>query len=270
VTGAQRFAWLPAGTTKLVDAALAYAAHRMAVFPVAGKLPLTAHGFRDASTDANVVTSWNWHRATGIGWAPPAGLFVLDVDGRHGGHATLAELERQHGRLPTTLEELTGSGGLHVVMRMPAGIEAKQSAGAIGAGLDIRVGGRGYIVVAPSKHPDTGLLYRWQTRAPVADAPAWLVALVRARPAAVEQPFKPSTQADISDRYARAVLEGEAEAVAATGEGGRNHRLVRAWFRCTRDGLPIDRGLVRAELTRAALAAGLPLWEIQRTLREAA
>ena len=56
-------------------------------------------------------------RASGIGWAMPA---------------------------------VTGGQGLHIVLRMPTGVEAKQSAGALGVGLDVRVGSKGYIVVAPS------------------------------------------------------------------------------------------------------------------------
>jgi hypothetical protein len=258
--------WLPIPRTALPAAALTYAAQGWRVFPVAGKLPLVARGFYDATTDAATIRGWDWSRATGIGWAMSAGLIVLDVDGRHGGIASLAELERAHGRLPETLEAVTGGGGLHVVVRIPTGVEAKQSAGAVAAGLDVRVGGKGYIVVAPSRHA-SGLRYRWQGRKPIALAPTWLVELVRVRPAVSYTPCN-SDDSEISDRYAARALAGEAAAVASSPEGERNHRLYAAWLRCTRDlATALDREHVRAELTRAAQAAGLGLPEIARTLR---
>jgi hypothetical protein len=234
------------------------------VFPVGGKVPLVAHGFRDATTDPTAIGAWNWGRATGIGWAIPPGLIVVDVDGAHGGIASLAILERQHGRLPETLEAVTGGGGLHVVLGMSAGIEAKQSAGAIAAGIDLRVGGKGYVVVAPSVHA-SGLRYRWQTRGPIAKAPEWLVDLVRIRAA---PSYTPLDHCQIGDRYAARVLAGEAAAVASAREGERNNRLYAAWLRCSHDLAGVlDREQVRAALTRAAQAAGLGLPEILRTLR---
>jgi hypothetical protein len=236
------------------------------VFPVAGKRPLTTHGFHDATTDCATVRAWDWKRASGIGWAIPPGLIVVDVDSRYGGVASLAELEHAHGALPGTLEAVTGGGGLHVLLRMPAGVEARQSAGAIAPGVDVRVGGKGFVVVAPSMHA-SGLRYGWQARNSVAIAlaPSWLVDLVRVRPA---QPFRPSGDRQIRDRYAASALAGEAAAVAACPKGRRNHRLCAAWLRCTRDlGAFLDREHVRAMLTRAAIAAGLGLAEIERTLR---
>jgi hypothetical protein len=68
-----------------------------------------------------------------------------------------------------------------------------------------------------------------------------------------------------------AALAGEAEAVAATSEGGRNHRLFAAWARCSRDAdvAPfLSRELVVRELTAAARACGLADAEIARTLRD--
>ena len=258
--------WLPIPRTPLAAAALAYAAHGWRVFPVQGKVPLVPRGFRDATVDAALIRSWNWKGATGIGWAIPPGLIVLDVDGRHGGIASLADLERQHGRLPQTLEAVTGGGGLHIALRIPAGVEVKQTASAVAAGLDVRVGGKGYVVVAPSMHA-SGLRYRWQTTAPAttADAPTWLVDLVRVRPAPA---YAPTSAREMGESYAARALAGEAAAVASSPKGRRNHRLYAAWLRCTRDlEAALDREHVRSELTRAAQAAGLELSEIARTLR---
>ncbi len=251
---------------RLLSAALGYSKLGWRVFPLRGKVPMTAHGFHDASKDEVTIRGWHWGTATGIGWAIPERAFVLDVDDRHGGFQALAELQRAHGKLPTTLEAVTGGGGLHLVFELPAGIQAKQSAGAIAAGIDVRTN-RGYVAVAPSMHA-SGLRYRWQSCAPIAVAPGWLVDVVKVRPAPTATPLTALEQREISDRYAAAVLEGEGAELGAMPEGGRNHRLYRAWKRCATDlAGSLDREVARRELTRAALKAGLSEPEIARTLR---
>jgi hypothetical protein len=42
-----------------VDAAFRYAAKGWPVFPCRGKIPLTPHGFRNASMDAATIEAWN-------------------------------------------------------------------------------------------------------------------------------------------------------------------------------------------------------------------
>jgi len=50
-----------------------------------------------------------------------SGIIVLDVDpGRHG-EAALAELVRQNGPLPRTVEAMTGDGGYHLYFAYPGG-----------------------------------------------------------------------------------------------------------------------------------------------------
>src|SRR3954447_23686594 len=76
-----------------------------------GKHPLTEHGFKDASTDPVKIMGWwsRWPDANIGGRAGAAsGRDVLDVDPRHGGDASLAELEAENGALPTTLVAKTG------------------------------------------------------------------------------------------------------------------------------------------------------------------
>jgi hypothetical protein len=263
-------AWLPTARTPVPEAARIYSAHGLPVFPVAqDKRPLTAHGFADATADENQIRElWSRFPDAGIGWPVALRLLVLDVDARHRGHESLAEMEREHGRLPATLTSVTGGGGLHLVFRLPIGVEARQLAG-LRTGIDTRVGGRGYIVVPPSMHA-SGLRYVWHERVPAAAAPEWLVDLVRRRPAPAPGAYTPRPPVGISkrDRYAAAVLAGEAAEVAATPEGGRNHRLFRAWRRCSADlGDVLDRDIVARELTAAAQAAGLEQREIARVLR---
>src|SRR5574344_642526 len=91
----------------MVAAALDLAAAGWEVFPLVEntKRPLTAHGVKDATTDADTIRAW-WERnpEANLGLAPGADLLVLDVDTKHGidGHDTLTGLEFMHGELPPT------------------------------------------------------------------------------------------------------------------------------------------------------------------------
>jgi hypothetical protein len=261
--------WLPSSRTPVAEAALIYAQHGLPVFPVRpDKRPLTPHGLHDASADPVRIADWweEWPGA-GIGWPVAKGLVVIDIDARHHGHESLDQLEREYARLPQTLTQVTGGGGLHLLFRVPEGLEVRQLAG-LRSGIDTRAAGRGYIVLPPSVHL-SGLRYDWRERVRPVDAPAWLIDLIRTKPAPpIAATVPPPSGTDRRSRYAAAVLRGEAEAVAATAEGGRNHRLFRAWRRCATDLADVlPREIVIDHLTAAARLAGLPPTEIERTLR---
>lgn len=134
---------------ELIEAAVEYAGRGLPVFPCKGKIPLTEHGFQDASTDTEAVLTWwtRWPDANiGVPTGEPSGIDVLDVDVQHGGAGTLAKLERRHGRLPRTAEVLTPSGGRHYwFVHRPL----KSTASKLGPGIDTR-GEGGYVIVPPS------------------------------------------------------------------------------------------------------------------------
>jgi len=168
----------------LIEAAVAFARRGLPVFPCNGKVPLTEHGFQDASTETEAVLTW-WTRwpeaAIGIPTGAVSGLFVLDVDVQHGGAGTLAELERKHGKLPQAPEVLTGGGGKHLYFRHP-GREVQSTAGKLGPGVDVRADG-GYVIAPPSLHA-SGRAYRWLRsgrKLELPEPPAWLLEEVRGR-----------------------------------------------------------------------------------------
>jgi hypothetical protein len=171
-----------------MQAAVAYARGGWAVFPCAGKKPITSGGFKAASTNPLAVRqTWAAHPGANIGLALSEGLWALDVDVGKGGAETLRALERKHSPLPFTLRQTTGTGGEHWIFRIPAGVTVRQGAG-FAPGLDTRVGGRGYLMVCPSVHPDTGKRYRWHSVVAPVEAPAWLLELVRAPDARMRAP----------------------------------------------------------------------------------
>lgn len=166
----------------MLDCALRYAT-RWAVFPCkpGEKRPACEHGCKDATTDETQIREWwtRWPSANiGVATGAPSGLFVLDVDGEAGFDA-LAELA---GEIPATLTQVTPSGGAHFLFTRPT--ELGNSARKLGANLDTR-GDGGYIVVAPSVHPNGGK-YRWANRNPVEPPPPWLLMAVRPLPERTE------------------------------------------------------------------------------------
>lgn len=144
---------------------------------------LIPHGVLDFTTDIDIVRKWWSQGPWNIGVRVPESMFVLDVDGPdrrpHPGKGlqALAELEDLNGPLPPTFTQITGSGGLHLFFRRPPG---KLSKARLPAGLEYKDRG-GYVVLAPSRHPDTGERYV-RCDHPVAAPPPWLVDLIVERP----------------------------------------------------------------------------------------
>ncbi|GAB4184039.1 MAG: hypothetical protein OHK0024_24080 [Thalassobaculales bacterium] len=183
------------------------------------KHPRTPRGVHDATREAALLRAWfgaavpvNLGIATGAG----SGIVVLDIDPRHGGDDSLAELERRHGALPVTWRFLTGGGGEHVVFRHP-GRPVPNSAGALGPGLDVR-GDGGYIVAPPSTHI-SGRAYaisvdHHPADVGLAELPAWLLDRLAGQANAVRRPAPPAA-------WRAGVVAG------LDGEGRRNETVAR-------------------------------------------
>ena len=167
----------------LLTAALAYAKRGWPVLPLQpnDKPPLgrlVHHAFYDASTDPMTIVRW-WTAEpsanVGIRTGLSSGLVILDVDPRAGGDTELFALEQQHGKLPETVEVLTGGGGRHLYFLHPGGIIKNIT---LKPGLEIKADG-GYVVASPSGHP-SGRSYVWECTShpdevPLAHLPEWLL-----------------------------------------------------------------------------------------------
>jgi hypothetical protein len=167
----------------MLEAALAYVREGVPVFPLGGKNPFKGtHGFKDATTDESVVRRmWKEHPGANIGMptGEKSGVFVLDPDGPRGAES-LATLEAKHKPLPETHEVRTGrsDGGRHLYFHQPADVKTKSGNSLLGPKLDVK-GDGGYVVLPPSIHPDSKLLYTLVNDGGPAQAPAWLLTLVR-------------------------------------------------------------------------------------------
>ena len=140
----------------------------LSIMPLKGKIPLTAHGCKDASQDPAQVREW-WTQYpsanVGIVTGDQNQILVVDVDIKHSqgkyGDQSLQALEKELGALPETWEAVTGTGGRHLYFRYPKGHDIRNSASQLGKDVDIRAQG-GYVVAPPSVHPDTHKLYEWK------------------------------------------------------------------------------------------------------------
>lgn len=220
-------------------AALGYAERLGPVFPLqpGGKVPLTPHGYKDASRDPEQIAAWwsQWPDANiGLPCGEVVGFDVLDVDEKAGGVETLRRYEHQYGPLPATPLQLTGGGGLHYLFAHTPGL--KNAAGLDG-GLDLRTTG-GYIVAAPSVHA-SGRPYAWDLDADPEDLspapwPDWLLPLL---PRKEEKTFTfdggppaPPADADAVRTYALKALDDESNAVRQAPVGQQEATLNKAAY----------------------------------------
>lgn len=146
-------------------------------------------------TRDDVIAWWevrkHWHHYAGVLTGRESGVFVVDVDPRNGGDATLRALEEQLGPLETFTVS-TPSGGWHYYFRWPSdGRVILTRVGALGTGIDIK--GKGGWVGAPGTLTSKGE-YRVISSGPVviAEPPAWIVNRAvkrqRARPGTIKVP----------------------------------------------------------------------------------
>jgi hypothetical protein len=239
-------------TTDLFQAALRFAERGWLVMPCrpGEKVPATANGLKDASSDWDQIISW-WGRIpqcnVAVCTGAESGFVVLDVDGDAGAES-LTELEREHGQLPSTLSVVTPSGGQHYYFTHP-GEEFRNSAGKLGAGLDIR-GDGGYVLAPPSRLKG-GVSYEADARVPMAAVPEWL--------------------AELSQRHLNG---GEAQSTGewldiagGVQEGSRNHAIARLTGHLLRRYVDVElvHDLVSL-VNRTRFLPPLADWEVRRTV----
>lgn len=157
-----------------------------------------------------------------LGLALPLVALVLDAD-------TEQDAAALESLLPDAPRQNTKKGA-HFVLRAPGGIKIPQLTKVLlgeGVKADLRVGGRGFIVIAPSVH-ESGIIYEWLRPLPLdldrlPDLPAPLLKNIRqALRASDTPPNKAITEESIGEGGRHAFLVSEAGRLFSAGYcGGR-------------------------------------------------
>jgi hypothetical protein len=279
--------------TPLLEAALAYAARGIPVYPVhwprptpgraspacscprglacdrAAKHPLVRHGVKEATTDPDRIRRWwrRWPQAN-IGLATGICFDALDIDGPDG-LAALHELQGAAGlRLPGPLVA-TGGGGWHHWFT-PTGLGNRPPRDL--AHVDWR--GKGGCVLAPPSRHISGGTYRWLVsldQTPLAEVPAALRLRLDPDPPTIARPAGTAGPDMPGHPYGRRVLAAELAALGRATPGHRNRTLNRCAFKVYRyvAGGLLDEEDVTLAFTTVARAIGLSAAETARTLASA-
>jgi hypothetical protein len=244
--------------------AVKLAALSIPVFPCQlNKRPYTARGFKDASTDAEMIRSW-WRQFPDALIGVPTGekFDVLDLDFQH----PEAQQWYHETDLPITRKHVTRSGGRHLFFKPH--LHFKNSASKICRGVDTR-GLGGYIIWWPACG------YEVLHGGALAEVPDWLVEAL-APPARVVG-FTEFARTRFTKAVGRlsARLKGVLNAVAQAREGERNALLFWGASRirdmiANREITPSDGAGAFSALKIIGQKIGLSACETARTIQSAA
>ena len=165
-----------------LEAALAYASWGWHVLPVVPneKIPATAHGVHDATTNLEQIKAW-WQQNPefniGIAAGAISNIVVFDIDPRNGGDTSWDAWLSEHGAAPDGAYQLTAGGGQHYISVYRDSIKSCK----LRDGIDLLSNGR-YFLASPSTI--NGRQYDWEASsdpfegvAPFQIPEAWLAAL---------------------------------------------------------------------------------------------
>ena len=236
----------------VLQTALAYANKSIRVVPIKqGEKRPPMQGWQNAATsDPTTIRQWfeGQFRDCGLGIATgefrDRYLIVIDIDDREqfSGSETLADLEELNGKLPETVEVITGSGGRHIYFLTDQPIR-NEASGRLGVGIDIR-GIGGQVLAPPTVHPN-GKTYEWVEGRSIAehkpaDMPLWMVLILTEKqtddiPITYESTTNILTEEGPASRYCAAttwpdLLRADGWTLAHIDQSGEAH-----WIRPGKD-----------------------------------
>jgi hypothetical protein len=249
---------------KFLDAAFYLVPFGWKIFPIlpGAKIPAIAkrdggNGCLDATDNEEVISVWTrrFPRANiAVACGVPSQIIVVDFDPRNGSDESVARLAAKKQAFPATVQAKTGNGGTHLYYAFEP--ELKNSKSTLAKGIDVKTTG-GY-VLCPWSVLDGGKRYEW-VNSPLGGhlprLPRWAVEALKPKPQPV---FKPTESALPKD------IKPLADFVRDSSEGERNKRFFWAACRAAEEGISGAEALVGA-----ALAAGLPKVEVEKTWESA-
>jgi len=218
-------------SSRILEAALKYAAHGWPVFPSVNKIPIfKGIGIPKATTDEEKIIKWFAERPyaqISIVTGTRSGIFLIDIDNKNNkdGFATWKE---KYGAIPNTLYQTTPHNGIHLLFQYPndpditlgCSVDTK-----LGIGIDTK-GEGGAFIAAPSEG------YQWcpnSKQTPMLPVPDFVIKAFAPSPKITRQ--RHYSLPEYKDKYAEAALRGILNQMEATQEGNRNNMLNALAYR---------------------------------------
>lgn len=247
----------------MVDYALHYQKLGYSVIPIDKKSKRAITKFKDKTFSENEIRRF-WHEQpdANIAWRT-TDFFVIDIDVSvtENGYESLKEWELSR-YIPKTLTATTPSGGKHIFLKKPKGIELSQDI-RVKPGIDIKANKNNYVLVAPSNNAKGS--YKWdKSTEQMAEAPAEIISILQTS----KQPKEPMS---FTTDYSRGEFSSKTaklfeQVVFGLGDkGGRNNALASFVGGLLMRGVDVDATYLLAKIANHYTPDSLPADELDRT-----
>ena len=247
----------------MVDYALHYQKLGYSVIPIDKKSKRAITKFKDKTFSENEIRRF-WHEQpdANIAWRT-TDFFVIDIDVSvtENGYESLKEWELSQ-YIPKTLTATTPSGGKHIFLKKPKGIELNQDI-RVKPGIDIKANKNNYVLVAPSNNAKGS--YKWdKSTEQMAEAPAEIISILQTS----KQPKEPMS---FTTDYSRGEFSSKTaklfeQVVFGLGDkGGRNNALASFVGGLLMRGVDVDATYLLAKIANHYTPDSLPADELDRT-----
>ena len=247
----------------MVDYALHYQKLGYSVIPIDKKSKRAITKFKDKTFSENEIRRF-WHEQpdANIAWRT-TDFFVIDIDVSvtENGYESLKEWELSQ-YIPKTLTATTPSGGKHIFLKKPKGIELSQDI-RVKPGIDIKANKNNYVLVAPSNNVKGS--YKWdKSTEEMAEAPAEIISILQTS----KQPKEPMS---FTTDYSRGEFSSKTaklfeQVVFGLGDkGGRNNALASFVGGLLMRGVEVDATYLLAKIANHYTSESLSADEVDRT-----
>lgn len=247
----------------MVDYALHYQKLGYSVIPIDKKSKRAITKFKDKTFSENEIRRF-WHEQpdANIAWRT-TDFFVIDIDVSvtENGYESLKEWELSQ-YIPKTLTATTPSGGKHIFLKKPKGIELSQDI-RVKPGIDIKANKNNYVLVAPSNNAKGS--YKWdKSTEEMAEAPAEIISILQTS----KQPREPM---NFTIDYSRGEFSSKTaklfeQVVFGLGDkGGRNNALASFVGGLLMRGVDVDATYLLAKIANHYTPDSLTADELDRT-----
>lgn len=247
----------------MVDYALHYQKLGYSVIPIDKKSKRAITKFKDKTFSENEIRRF-WHEQpdANIAWRT-TDFFVIDIDVSvtENGYESLKEWELSQ-YIPKTLTATTPSGGKHIFLKKPKGIELSQDI-RVKPGIDIKANKNNYVLVAPSNNAKGS--YRWdKSTEEMAEAPTEIISILQTSK-------QPKELMNFTTDYSRGEFSSKTaklfeQVVFGFGDkGGRNNALASFVGGLLVRGVDVDATYLLAKIANHYTTDSLPADELDRT-----